>query len=236
MGESGEKPPTDLSVVSPERFVFFSDAVAAIALTLLALDLPVPRGSTNAALWSDLGDHWSTDYFPFLLSFVVIAAFWRAHHEMFRHVTRLGRGVMPLNFGFLLMIVLLPFVTHVLGESSGFQIGVVLYASVLALTSVLLGQLAALLLRSGLIEPITPVTNLRDLRWAMHSNAVVFAVSIPIGFANPTLALWSWLVLSVAARLAQRWWDRGHARTCEGHPRPCPTAPRNSGAAPQFSS
>ena len=207
MDESGEGLPTDLSVVSPDRFVFFTDAVAAIAMTLLALDLPIPHGSTNAALWSDLRGHWSTDYFPFLLSFVVIAAFWHSHHEMFRHVTKLGPGVMPLNFAFLLMIVLLPFVTHILGEDSGFQIGVVLYAAVVAATSVLLGQLAAILLREHLIEPITPGTSLRKLRWAMHSTAVVFALSIPIGFVNPTLALWSWLFLTLIARLIERAWN-----------------------------
>jgi len=208
MGESDEESQTDLSEISSERFVFFTDAVAAIAMTLLALDLPIPHGSTNAALWSDFRGHWSNDYFPFLLSFVVIAAFWRTHHAMFRHVSKLGPGVMPLNFGFLLLIVLLPFVTHVLGEDGSFQIGVVLYAAVVAATSVILGQLAALLLRRRLIEPITPATDLRKLRWAMHANAVVFALSIPIGFADPTLGIWSWLFLSVAARLIQRGWER----------------------------
>ena len=206
MDESGKGPPTDTSDVSPERFVFFTDAVAAIALTLLALDLPIPQGSTNAALWADLRIHWSSDYFPFLLSFVVIAAFWRSHHQMFRHVTKLGPGVMPLNFAYLLMIVLVPFVTHVLGEDGSFQIGVVLYATVVALTSVLLGQLAALLLREGLIEPVTPATSLTHLRWAMHSNAVVFALSIPIGFVNPRLGIWSWLILTLIARLIERVW------------------------------
>lgn len=203
MGESDEGSQIDQSETSSDRFVFFTDAVAAIAMTLLALDLPIPHGSTNAALWNDLRGHWSSDYFPFLLSFVVIAAFWRSHHAMFRHVDRLGPGVMPLNFGFLLLIVLLPFVTHVLGEDSGFQIGVVLYAAVVAATSVVLGQLAALLLRLRLIDPLTPATDLRSLRWAMHSNAIVFALSIPIGFANPTLALWSWLFLSIASRIIQ---------------------------------
>jgi uncharacterized membrane protein len=210
MDESGKGPPTDTSEIPSDRFVFFTDAVAAIAMTLLALDLPIPHGSTNAALWSDFRDHWSSDYFPLLLSFVVIAAFWRTHHAMFRHVTKLGPGVMPLNFAFLLMIVLLPFVTKVLGEDGSFQIGVVLYASVVAATSVLLGQLAALLLRRGLIEPLNPSTSLTSLRWAMHSNALVFALSIPIGFVSPRLGIWSWLVLSVIAHLIDRVW---HSRT-----------------------
>jgi TMEM175 potassium channel family protein len=179
------------------------------------LDLPIPHGSTDAELWHDFGAHWSTDYFPLLLSYVVIAAFWRTHHQMFRHVVRLGPGIMPLNFAVLLMIVLLPFVTHVLGEDGDFQIGVVLYAFVVAAIAALLGQLAALLVRRDVIEPLTAETRLTGLRWAMNMNAIVFAVSIPIGFVSPHLATWSWLVLAVGAHLVgtavRGRWTRDHA-------------------------
>lgn len=187
----------------PERMVFFSDAVAAIALTLLALDLPVPQGKTDQQLWRDLGAHWQTDYFPFLLSFAVIAAFWHAHHELFRPVLRLGPGVVPLNFGFLLMIVALPWVTRVLGEEGDHQVGVVLYAVVLTLIGLVLAGLAVLIRREHLNRPGSDA-DLVGFTVAMLCLAIVFAGSIPIGFASPEFASWMWLILAVAVRAISR--------------------------------
>jgi len=60
-----------------ERLTFFSDAVVAIAMTLLAIDLPVPGGSTVSVFWTSV-EHDEGHYATFLVSFVVIAAAWRA--------------------------------------------------------------------------------------------------------------------------------------------------------------
>ncbi len=193
---------------SPERLTFFSDAVAAIALTLLAVELPVPRGATNRALWHDLGAHWSDDYQPFLLSFVVIAVFWSTHHGLFRNVTRLGPGLVPLNFVFLLMIVLVPFVTRVLGEAGhDVQIGVVLYAATIAALAATIAAISQLVRRRGLARAGTE-DRLRGLGRSMATTAVVFVVSIPVGFARPSIATWVWIGLAVALNLVSRFDQR----------------------------
>jgi len=56
-----------------ERLSLFSDAVAAIAITLLALDLPVPADATVSVFWSSVR-HSGSNYLAFLISFAVIAA------------------------------------------------------------------------------------------------------------------------------------------------------------------
>src|SRR3954452_23319670 len=78
----------EVAVGSAERLVFFSDAVVAIAITLLALELPVPTGDTNAAVWHSLGDHLG-EYLAFLISFAVIGSHWFGHHQLFRYLGRL---------------------------------------------------------------------------------------------------------------------------------------------------
>jgi uncharacterized membrane protein len=187
----------------PDRLVFFSDAVIAIAMTLLAIDLPVPsvpagQLRTNAGLWNAFANNWSNQYFPFLLSFVVIAAYWRTHHHMFRYVARLGPGVVQLNFAFLLMIVLLPFVTRVLGADGSHQIGVVLYAAAIALVATILGVLALLLRRGGLLTDDAPPDALRYTVRANFLAAAMFAVTIPVAFVDSSLAKWLWLILALA--------------------------------------
>ncbi|HEY4020330.1 MAG TPA: TMEM175 family protein [Pseudonocardiaceae bacterium] len=103
-------------IKSPERLVFFSDAVVAIALTLLILPLTDlvrdPRGlgsleliKTNQALiWS------------FLLSFVVIARYWLNHHRLYEQVKAYNTPLMLVNMFWLLTIAILPFPTEMVAK------------------------------------------------------------------------------------------------------------------------
>jgi uncharacterized membrane protein len=79
-----------------DRVVFFSDAVFAIAMTLLALTLSLPAGTTNADVASAL--HKSIpSMLTYALSFGVIAIYWLAHHRMFRYIRRLDATLLVLN-------------------------------------------------------------------------------------------------------------------------------------------
>src|SRR5581483_2257055 len=91
-----------------ERLTFFSDAVIAIAITLLAIELPLPEGHDVHGFWMSVkGD--SGHYAAFLISFVAIAAAWNSHHDIFRYVRRVDTRVRTLNTAWLLTIILTPF-------------------------------------------------------------------------------------------------------------------------------
>jgi Endosomal/lysosomal potassium channel TMEM175 len=64
-----------------DRLTLFSDAVVAIAITLLAIELPVPEGGTVPVFWESVR-HDGSHYAAFLISFFVIAAAWRDHHDI----------------------------------------------------------------------------------------------------------------------------------------------------------
>ncbi len=96
-----------------ERLTVFSDAVVAIAITLLALDLPVPEGDTVSAFWSSVRRS-DGHYAAFLISFLVIAAAWGNHHDVFRYARRFDPRLRTLNMAWLLTIVLVPFATKML--------------------------------------------------------------------------------------------------------------------------
>ena len=70
-----------------ERLIFFSDAVVAIAITLLAIDLPVPSGATVGEFWSSAREHDGV-YLGFLVSSITIAAAWSHHHDAFKYARR----------------------------------------------------------------------------------------------------------------------------------------------------
>jgi uncharacterized membrane protein len=96
-----------------DRLSLFSDAVVAIAITLLALDLPVPEGDTVSAFWSSVRQN-DGHYAAFLISFAVIAAGWGGHNDVFRYIRHADPQLRRFNMAWLLMIVLTPFATRLL--------------------------------------------------------------------------------------------------------------------------
>ena len=88
------------------RLEAFSDGVFAVAITLLALDLPV-RGPDLAA---QLAHHWPA-FAAFVVSFFTIGIIWVNHHALFRNFSRIDRPLLFLNLLLLFSVVLIPFAT-----------------------------------------------------------------------------------------------------------------------------
>ena len=112
----------EVRAIAAERLTFFADAVIAIAVTLLALDLPVPAGDTNSAMLHSAFDH-RDGYLAFCISFLVIASHWRGHHSVFRYVTHLDGRLTGLTIGWLFLQVVTPFATRVITGNGVTKIG-----------------------------------------------------------------------------------------------------------------
>jgi uncharacterized membrane protein len=115
--------------MSKDRLETFSDAVFAIILTLLVLELHTP----------EIGDHSSFGQYAaamaplipkvvsFVLTFVMICIHWVAHHYFFRHLRSAPLGLVWLNNLFLLWICFMPFPTAMLGDHPTDQFPILLY-------------------------------------------------------------------------------------------------------------
>jgi hypothetical protein len=102
---------------NPDRLVLFTDAVVAIAVTLLILPLvEVVTESQSEGLDARavITEH-EPQIYGFLLSFVVISRFWLIHHSIFEHVKAYNSRLVQLNMLWLLCIVVLPFPTEIVG-------------------------------------------------------------------------------------------------------------------------
>jgi uncharacterized membrane protein len=98
-----------------DRLVFFSDAIVAIAITLLALDLKIDKTTSGHLTFADLGE--STHKFAaFFLSFFIIAAFWKVHHEFFHYIKKINNVLLWSNLAWLLFIVMLPFSSSLVSD------------------------------------------------------------------------------------------------------------------------
>ena len=106
-----------------ERIAYFSDAVYAIALTLLVVDLKIPDGATSAA--DVMAQEWPS-YLGFALSFVIISISWIGHHRRFRVIVRHDVGLIVINLVLLFGIASVPFPTALLAEFSPQPVAVAL--------------------------------------------------------------------------------------------------------------
>src|SRR5918911_1335088 len=102
--------------LTTRRIEAFSDAVFAIAITLLALNLQVPvlSPATPEALVADLAAKWPT-YLSFLLSFVTLLIAWVYHHRLLEAAKHAGTGLLYTNGILLLVVAAVPFPTALLG-------------------------------------------------------------------------------------------------------------------------
>ncbi|HMC73217.1 MAG TPA: TMEM175 family protein [Terriglobales bacterium] len=100
------------------RVEAFSDGVFAIAITLLILEIKIPKPS-DGALANQLLRQWPS-YFAFLISFAFIGVMWINHHRLFTHIKRCNNTLMILNLLLLLGVTIVPFPTAVLATHIGF--------------------------------------------------------------------------------------------------------------------
>jgi uncharacterized membrane protein len=100
-----------------DRLVNFSDAVVAIAITLLVLPLVDLPGELATTPFRTVMSEHSWSLIGFGVSFLVIARLWRVHHQIFERVRDYNRALVWLNFTWLFTIVLLPFPTALLGSN-----------------------------------------------------------------------------------------------------------------------
>jgi uncharacterized membrane protein len=189
-----------------DRVTLFSDAVVAIAITLLAIDLPVPDGGTVAELWSQVRDN-DGHYAAFLISFGAIAAAWSSHHDLFRYVKRTDARLRSLNLVWLLTIVITPFATRLLTASGhptldthALRFG--FYALIQTLESLALFAMLKHIDSRG-EAPDAPRAVVNAMGWQTWIPMVAFGLSIPFFFVISYAWVFWFAVPLVVGRLRQ---------------------------------
>jgi uncharacterized membrane protein len=193
----------------PERIIAFSDAVVAIAITVLLLplaELQIPDGAGLGELIQEnrllLGG--------LTLSWVIIALFWLAHHRLFDRIKYFDAITVRLNFLWLFAIALMPVPTNILIESETSTSMVAFYIGWMFLISGILMLIQFHARRTpGMMDADylkTPDANESRLRGVLIT--VVFGICFVVAFIAPSAALWCLLlqipVDPVAARIAAR--------------------------------
>lgn len=186
-----------------ERIVFFSDAVFAIAITLLIIEVKVPHL-----------DHAATDrefvmalvkllpnFVGYFFSFLVIGAYWIGHHKIYGHIVDWDYGLVWRNVFFLLAIAFMPFSTAFFSEYVSRMVPIILYATSFTMAGVLEVILWRYAMRKGLTDPATSREELNHLTWRMSVLPAAGVLSAIIGFFAPIFSGIAFAFIPVAHRL-----------------------------------
>lgn len=166
-----------------DRLVNFSDATVAIAITLLVLPLvdlaaDLRDGQSTGDL---LAEHWPA-LVAFVVTFWVIAGFWRAHHRVFEHVHTYDERVLHLNFVWLISIVFLPFAANLLNHGiDGDRLSFAVYIGTMLVTSLSLAAIELRLMRHPELVS-TPLPNAH--KGLVASGLLALALVLAVAFPN----------------------------------------------------
>ena len=136
-----------------ERLKFFTDAVVAIAMTLLILPLleSVSEAAGEQLSTLEFIEEHQAQLFSFVLSFVLIATFWVSHERLYSQVGTWHGLLMGLNFGWMFTIVFLPVATALVGSFGTDDALLALYVGTMLATSLFMAAMNIVVLRSAVL-------------------------------------------------------------------------------------
>ena len=178
--------------MSTGRLEAFSDGVIAIIITIMVLELKVPRGSTFSALTPLL-----PTLLSYVLSFVYVGIYWNNHHHMFQVTENVTGGILWANLHLLFWLSLTPFVTGWMGENHFAPVPTALYGVVLLMCAIayLILQWAILAAPGG--NPTLAAALGRDVKGRL--SLVLYVAGISLCFLN------RWLGFSMYVAVALIW-------------------------------
>lgn len=160
------------------RLEAFSDAVVAIIMTIMVLELRPPHSFSPEALRPLL-----PVFGAYVLSFVFLAIYWNNHHHMLQSARHVSGGVLWANMHLLFWLSLVPFVTAWMGETGLVGVPVAAYGTVLMFCGVAYYILSRCLVRANGTDSALAQALGRDFKGKV--SVVAYAAAIGLAFAWP---------------------------------------------------
>ena len=159
------------------RLEAFSDGVIAILITIMVLELKVPRGTSWEAFRPVL-----PLFLTYVLSFIYLGIYWNNHHHMLHAADRINGKILWANLHLLFWLSLVPFATGWMGENHFASLPTALYGVLL-----LLAAIAYYILQQTIVAAQGPGSRLgsavgRDFKGKL--SPVLYAVAIPLAFVS----------------------------------------------------
>lgn len=190
------------------RALSFIDAIFGFSVTLLVTTLQVPPREAWTSLGALLGSGLGDQLLAFVISFAVVAGFWRTNHRVIASFRGLDGATLRVCIYLVALVVLIPFTTEAIsGDAGSLPLPTALYAANVAAAVLVGAALIAVARARGLTTDDRPLAG--QIAGAL-TVAAVFVVSIPVAYRfGPDNAKWCWLSLLVLSPVVGRLSARG---------------------------
>lgn len=168
--------------MSTNRLEAFYDAIIAIIVTVLVLELPQPATASISAILA-----LKTSYFAYLISFLVCTNIWQYHHVIYNHVEKINAKIIWQNVLLLLIISLIPYLTTFVANNPFSLVAEVLYGLDFILINIILYWMAKSLIdinpnQESLSEALA-------LKNALLIPSIIFIIGLIIAFLGYPFAI-----------------------------------------------
>ena len=203
--------PSEFAQLGLERLLFFSDAVMAISITLLVIDLKLPE--LPAALAAEQLPASLASLTPrlmgFVISFAVIGLYWSSHHRYFSYIRRYDRTLVLLNLVFLFFIVLMPFAASTIGQYGFLPFGTIVYGAAVAATGFSIAAVWGYATHGHrLVDDTLEPAEIRHRNLVAFVVPTLFLASLPFALIRPLITQVMWWVGPLVALLVLRRLER----------------------------
>lgn len=164
------------------RLEAFYDAIIAIIVTVLVLELPQPASASLASMWAI-----KTSYFAYLISFLVCANLWQYHHLIYQHVDKINTRIIWLNILLMFVFSLIPYLTIFTADYPNELLPQVLYGLDFIIVDIILFMMAKSLIKLNIDkEYLKDALNVKD---ALYIPFAIFIIGFIIAFLGYPIAI-----------------------------------------------
>lgn len=172
------------------RLEAFSDGVLAVIITIMVLELQVPRSPDWAALKPAV-----PVLLSYVLSFVFVGIYWNNHHHLLHAVERVNGRVLWANLHLLFWLSIVPFATNWMGVNHWASVPVALYGAILFMAGLAYTILArALISYEGASSKLSRALG-RDYKG--KASLLFYGIAVPLSFVNPRISLTLYVLVAL---------------------------------------
>jgi uncharacterized membrane protein len=176
--------------MSTTRLEAFSDAVIAIIMTIMVLELKVPHGDNLQALRPLL-----PIFLSYLLSFVFLGIYWNNHHHMLHATKRVNGKILWANINLLFWLSLVPFTTAWMGENHVAALPTSIYGVILCLSAISYTLLQNLIVAQQGPDSLLAKAVANDVKGKV--SLVAYLAGIPLAFVHSGYAIACYVFVAI---------------------------------------